>query len=167
LTGARRWLHRVVALLALAAAAAAIVVAIESVHQSHDVTGAEAAAAMARLAGANRALSSQLAALRTGASPKPAQQAARAAAALTGSLARDLGTGGDLGAAAHAALAAERAYLDAAGSTLNNPRSVLLGQVASRAQALRSALDVTPGGVPQAVSGAATLVAYSRARGGG
>ena len=61
-------------------------------------------------------------------------------------------------------LDAELAYLDAIGSTLNNPRSSLRGKLRERGAALRSALQSVPGGSQLTVKGGTELGAYSAAR---
>lgn len=160
----RVWLARLFAILALAGAAAAVAVAVSSVRSRHDVTETQARDAMAQLTGVNRALSTRLTALRPGASPRPAQEAARQAVARATGLGASVSTDGSLGSAVHAVLTAERAYLDAVGSTLNNPRSSLRSAIAERAVALRRALGSLAGGVPSAVSGSAELLTYSRKR---
>jgi hypothetical protein len=164
MTAARRWSARLLALLVLAGAVVAVLVVVHSVHAKHDVTEAEAAGAMSQLADANQALSSQLNLLKKGESPKPAQSATRSALSLTRKLSGDLGSSGDLGAAVGAVFAAEVSYLDAVGSSLNNPHSVLLAKTVPLARAVRTALQSAPGGSPRSVSGAATLIAYSHGR---
>jgi hypothetical protein len=163
----QRWRGRALALLSLVVAVVAVLLVVTSVHAHHDVTQAQATSAMLQLGSANQELSSQLHALTVGQSPQAAQSATRRALSLTTRLSAALGTSGDLGAAIHAVLRAEVAYLDAVGSSLNNPRSLLLGQVVARAGAVRTALQALPGAVPGSVSGAAALVAYSQARNGG
>jgi hypothetical protein len=162
-----RWGARALALLGLLVAVVAVLLVVTSVHTNHDVTEAQATSAMFQLAGADQELSSRLHALTVGQSPQAAQSATHRALSVTAQLSSALGTGGDLGAAVHAVLRAELAYLDAVGSSLNNPRSVLLGQVVARAGAVRAALQAIPGAVPASVSGATALVAYSQARNGG
>ncbi|MCW2967057.1 MAG: hypothetical protein JWM71_829 [Solirubrobacteraceae bacterium] len=161
---ARRWSARLLALLVLAAAVVAVLVVVHSVHAKHDVTETEATGAMSQLASANQALSSQLNVLKKGESPKPAQSATRSALALTRKLSGDLDNTGDLGTAVHAVFAAEVSYLDAVGSSLNNPHSVLLAKTVRLASAVRTALQSAPNGSPQTVSGATTLIAYSHGR---
>jgi hypothetical protein len=163
--GARHWAPRLLALLFLTGAAVAVLVVVNGVHAKKSVSDAEANSAMTRLATANQALSSQLALLKAGASPKAAQTATRSAQTLTKTLSADLADRGILGVAVHAVFDAELSYLDAVGSALNNPHSLLLDKTVTLARPLRSALKSLPTGAPQAVSGAENLVAYSHTRG--
>jgi hypothetical protein len=160
----RVWVARVVALLALGGAAAAIAVAVNSVKATDSVTEQDARDAMAQLATANQTLSDELNALAPGASPRLAQETVRTTAALSRRLDGEASGGGDLGDSVHAVLLAELAYLDAIGSTLNNPGSPLRGEIAQRGNTLREALQNIPGGAPRAVSGGAELIVFSKAR---
>lgn len=160
----RVWFTRVFAVLALGGAIAAVLVAVNSVHTTHEVTQSEARQAMNQLTVANRNLSRTLAALRPGTHPQQAQEAGRSAAALSRKLGADVGKDGNLGDGVHQVLAAELAYLDAIGSTLNNPRSPLSRKIMERGIALRAVLQNLPGGAPRAVSGGAALITYSKAR---
>ena len=163
----RRWrvgAARVFAVVALGGTVAAVLVAINSVHSKHEVTQAEARQAMNQLTVANRNLSRTLALLAPGASPSQAQEADRSAAALSRKLGSDVGKDGDLGVGVHQVITAELSYLDAIGSSLNNPRSPLRPMIMKRGIALRTLLQNLPGGAPRAVSGGAGLVAYSKAR---
>ncbi len=155
---------RVLAVLALAGAIAATLVAVASIDANHEVSQTQTRLAMGRLAVANGELSRQLEQLEPGDSPHQAREAARGAAALSRKLAADVGTAGDLGNLVHNVLAAELGYLDAVGSTLNNPRSPLRSKIMERAIALRQVLQNVPGGMWRAVRGGAALVAYSKAR---
>jgi hypothetical protein len=163
----RLWLARAVALVALVGSAVAIYAAVKSVHGSSGATVAQARATMQRMAAANATLSSQLQALVPGASPLQVQQTNRTTAGLAGELSASANSGGSIGAAVHAALTAELAYTDAVGSSLSNPRSVLLAKVPALATALRAALQAVPGGSPQTVSGDTALVTYSQSRAAG
>lgn len=162
--GWRVWFARVFAMLALGGAVTAVLIAVDSVHGKHEVSQSEARQAMNQLTVANRNLSRTLAALRPGEHPQQAQEASRSAAALSRKLAEDVGKQGDLGDGVHQVITAELAYLDAIGSTLNNPRSPLRAKIMERGIALRTVLQNLPGGAPRAVSGGAALVAYSKAR---
>jgi hypothetical protein len=159
------WVARLFALLALGGAGVAIYYAIDSVEIKHEVTTEEAQDAMARLNTANRSLSGRLGGLKPGFSPKAAQESVRSAAALSRKLDQDVGTReGNLGDGVHAVLVAELAYLDAVGSTLNNPRSPLRGRIMELGITLRQQLQNIPGGQSKSVSGGAELVAFSKAR---
>lgn len=159
----RRWVARGAALLALAAAAVAFLLAVGSVHGTHELTGEEAQGAMRQLTASNTALGDRLEALKTGASPRAAQEATRTTASLTRKLDDDADGGGDR---VHGVLQAELDYLDAVGSTLNNPRSELRGRIGERAQALRDLLQHVPGGDHRVIRGGLALVQYSEARAG-
>lgn len=154
----RLWFSRLLALLALAGAVAAVVFTVSTVGSSG---GASPKPAVEDLNRANATLSGQLEALEAGTSPRQALDATRAAAELTRSLAESVED-----PALAAALRAELDYLDAVGSTLNNPRSALRGRVGPRGDALRDALQAAPGGDRRVVSGGQELVAYSEARAG-
>src|SRR4051812_33143572 len=130
------WIPRVFALLALAAVAVAIYLAISSVDSSSELSGADAQAAMQELAGGNGALSDKLDALSAGDSPSEAQDATRTMADLTHRLEARLDEEGDMADRVRAVYAAELAYLNAVGSTLNNPSSELRTQIGPTAQAL-------------------------------
>lgn len=160
----RVWFARVFAVLALGGAVAAVLIAVNSLHSTHEVSQSEARQAMNQLTVANRNLSRTLATLQPSMSPRQAQEAGRSAAAVSRKLAEDVGKEGDLGDGVHQVIAAELAYLDAIGSTLNNPRSPLSRKIMERGIALRTVLQNLPGGAPRAVSGGAALVAYSKAR---
>lgn len=162
--GPRIWLARIAALVALAAAAVAIALAISAFDGTGEISGADAQAAMRQLSVANRALGERLEALAPGASPRDAQQTARSTAALARRLDDHVDGEGDLADRVHAVLRAELDYLDAVGSTLNNPRSPLRGRIGERAQALRDVLQHVPGGDHRAVRGGLALVRYSEAR---
>jgi hypothetical protein len=163
----RTWIPRALALAALVAAGVAVLVAVTSVHSKHTTTHAEVAAALGRLSTANRALSSQLAGLHPGASPRGAQAADRTAQTLTKQLLAQFSTDDDLGTRMHVLLDAELAYLDAVGSSVANPHSVLLSKVVELATTLRGALGDTPPGNAADVRGDGTLLTYSTARGQG
>jgi hypothetical protein len=160
----RIWMARLLAVVALVGTAVAVFVAISSVDSTSELTDDEAQGAMVRLATANRTISGRLNELAPGTSPRGAQEAVRSAAALTQQLGTDLGGEGGLANRLEDVLAAETAYLDALGSTLNNPNSALRGRVGERGNALREALQNIPGGDPKAVEGGAELVIYSEAR---
>lgn len=162
----RIWLPRALALLALLAAAAAVLLAIGSAQRTGEVTAAQAQDMMLTLAQANRSLGERLDALRPGDSPRQAIAETRAAAAVARRLEATVAGSGGLAAGLRAVVTAELGYLDAVGSTLNNPRSALRGRVGPLAQALRDALQQVPGGDHRAVRGGMNLVAYSRARAG-
>jgi len=155
---------RVLAVVALAGAAVATIIAVASIETRHEVSQNQARRAMDQLTVVNRNLARTLEALEPGVSPQQAREADRSAAALSRTLADDVGTEGDLGAGVHAVLGAELSYLDAIGSTLNNPRSRLRQDIGRRAIALRQVLQNVPGGAPSDVRGGAALVAYSSAR---
>jgi len=121
---------------------------------------------MLQLAQANGALGDRLNALAPGGSPRDAQDATRNLAQLARDLDAKVEGDGNLAAGLHAVFTAERDYLDAVGSTLNNPKSTLRGQVGPRAQALRDALQQVPGGDHHAVRGGQALVLYSEQRTG-
>jgi hypothetical protein len=163
----RVWFARIFALLALAGAVAAILFAIHSVKGADEVTVAEAQGAMLELATSNGALSDKLDALKAGVSPGAAQAATRSTAALTRRLQGSIPGAGGLQAPLEAVYAAELTYLDAVGSTLNNPRSHLRGSIGQTAQALRDVLQQVPGGDHRAIRGGMALVLYSQARAGG
>ena len=129
----------------------AIYVAITSVDSAKEVTGDEAAAAMQQLATANGGLSDKLEPLAPGASPQAAQAETRKVAALTRKLQGEIDGGGDLADGLHAVYAAELTYLDAVGSTLNNPGSPLRAKIGPTAQALRDVLQQVPGGDHRAI----------------
>lgn len=160
----RTWIPRLLAVLALAGTAVAIVVAITTVDSNGEPGSEEVQRAMVRLADANRTVSSQLNQLAPGASPREAQAGVRSAAALIQQLGTDLDGNGALAERLDVVLSAQVAYLDALGSTLANPNSVLRGRIGERGDALRGALAQVPGGDPGAVEGGAELVAYSEAR---
>ena len=162
-----KWFARLFAVLALAGAGAGIYVAITSVKTKHEVTESQARDAMSQLGDVNRDLATKLKALRAGSSPHAAQESGRAAAALAHKLDSDVSTEGDLGITVHAVLKAELTYLDAIGSTLNNPRSPLRSRINEFAIALRQALQNVPGGEPGLIAGGANLVVYSKRRTGG
>jgi len=155
---------RVLAIVALAGAAAATIIAVASIETRHEVSQDQARRAMDQLTVANRNLARTLEGLEPGVSPQQAREADRSTAALSRTLADGVGTEGDLGVSVHAILGAELRYLDAVGSTLNNPRSRLRQEIGQRAIALRQVLENVPGGAPGDVRGGATLVTYSRAR---
>jgi hypothetical protein len=160
----RKWSARVFALLALAAAGIAIYLAISSVHSTKEITGDDAAAWMQQLATANGALSDRLEPLKPGASPKEAQDETRRVADLTRQLEGSIDGGGDLADRLEQVYAAELTYLDAVGSTLNNPNSALRTKIGPTAQALRDVLQQVPGGDHRAIRGGLALVQYSAAR---
>ncbi|MFL5844708.1 MAG: hypothetical protein ACJ762_08455 [Solirubrobacteraceae bacterium] len=160
----KAWIARIVALLALLGAAAAIYLAITSVKTSHDVTGDAANAAMKELAAGNGSLSDVLEALGKGDSPRAAQAKTRSTADLTRRLDDDTDGEGDMADRVKAVYAAELTYLDAVGSTLNNPSSPLRKQIGKTAQALRDVLQQVPGGDHRAIRGGMALVLYSEAR---
>ncbi|MCW2990630.1 MAG: hypothetical protein JWM73_1224 [Solirubrobacterales bacterium] len=163
----RVWLARLFALLALLGAVAAILLAVSSVKGTDEVTVEEAQGAMLQLATTNGALSDKLDALKAGVSPKDAQAATRATAAATRKLQADIPGEGTLADQLLVVYSAELTYLDAVGSTLNNPSSPLRGRVGATAQALRDALQQVPGGDHRAIRGGMALVQYSEARAGG
>src|SRR6476620_10991388 len=147
----RSWVARAAALVALVATLIALLVAVTTVSGSSSATTTtESRDLMLQLAQANGALGDRLNALAPGGSPRDAQDAGD----------------GNLAAGLHAVFTAERDYLDAVGSTLNNPKSTLRGQVGPRAQALRDALQQVPGGDHHAVRGGQALVLYSEQRTG-
>ena len=163
----RVWIPRVVALLALGAVGTALVLALGMSSSSGSFSGEDVEEATAGLNRVNSGLSDRLEALEPGASPSDAQTAARAAADFSRTLLEDIS--GDEGSEAEALqglLTVELEYLDAVGSTLNNPRSALRGRVGARGDALRDALQDVPGGDHRVVSGGQELVAYSEARAG-
>jgi hypothetical protein len=160
----RKWIARLFAVLALGGAGIGIYLAVTSVKVKHDVTVSEAHDAMVALAGVNHDLSSRLGALHPGDSPRDAQETVRLAAAQTRKLDKDVGSEGDLGVAVHTVVKTELTYLDAVGSTLNNPRSPLRSRISGDAIALRQALQNVPGGASRAISGGANLVVYSKLR---
>jgi hypothetical protein len=161
----RIWLPRVLALLALAGVTLAILLAVTTVNGSSETTGDDAERAMQQLAGANGQLSDTLEPLSSGDSPTAAQEAARTTAELTRRLDGELEEDeSDLANRLHDVYAAELAYLDAVGSTLNNPNSALRGRIGVTAQALRDVLQQVPGGDHRAIRGGMALVLYSEAR---
>jgi hypothetical protein len=157
---------RLLALAALGAALLAVVVAVSTVRPAPEASGKDAPTIMQELNAANGALGERLEALVPGASPRAAQAAARSTAALTRRLDGEVDNAEFTADTAHAALQAELLYLDAVGSTLNNPAGELREVVGERAQGLRDALRRVPGGDHHAVRGGTALVAYSRARAG-
>jgi hypothetical protein len=163
----RVWFARGFALLALAAAAAAIYFAVTTIDSTKEITGEQAQAAMQQLAAANGTLSDRLEPLGPGDSPSTAQEATRQTADLTRRLDASGDGEGDMAGRLHAIYRAELAYLDAVGSTLNNPRSPLRGKIGATAQALRDVLQQVPGGDHRAIRGGMALVVYSAARAGG
>lgn len=162
--GVRTWIPRVLALLALVGAVAAILLAITTLDGSGEVTEADAQQAMQQLTGANGTLSDALEPLGSGDSPSRAQELTRSTAQLTRRLDAEIEDDSDLANRLHDVYAAELAYLDAVGSTLNNPNSPLRGRIGSSAQALRDALQQVPGGDHRAIRGGMALVLYSEAR---
>jgi hypothetical protein len=141
-------------------------VAVARVDSTKAVSGDEAAAAMQQLAAANGALSDRLEPLKPGAGPKPAQDETRRVAELTRQLEGAIDGGGDLADGLRLVYQAELAYLDAVGSTLNNPSSPLRVKIGPTAQALRDVLQQVPGGDHRAIRGGLALVQYSEARAG-
>jgi hypothetical protein len=160
----RVWVPRILALLALAGAVVGVYAAIASVERTDELTVEEAQEVTARLNAANRELGRLLTALEPGVSPREAQASTRTAADLTRELLEDGGDEGSLADRLDAVLRAELAYLDAIGSTLNNPRSELRGAIRQRGVDLREQLQNIPGGDAKLVRGGAELVAYSEAR---
>jgi hypothetical protein len=158
------WIARAAALLALLAAGAAVSFAVTSVDSGPDeLTREEAEQAAQRIDEVNGPVGRQLEALEPGASPREAQDAVRAAAERTRAMLDD-GTGeGSLADLLDETLQAELAYLDALGSTLNNPRSPLKGAIRQRGVELRDLIQRL-GGDHRLVRGGAELVAYSDAR---
>lgn len=161
----RIWGARSAALAALAGAAVAVVVAVASVHGTQSTSMSDVNGAVAQLSAVNRKLSGQLEALAPGASPHQAQLTNRSAQAMAKDLRGQFGADDDLGTRMRSLLDAELAYLDAVGSSVANPHSVLLDKVVPRADALRTALGLVPGGEPTDVHGDANLVTFSTARG--
>jgi hypothetical protein len=161
----RIWVPRIVALLALGGVVTALVLAVGMSGASGGFTAEDVETATAELNRANGALSDKLEALEPGASPREAQDAARAAADLTRRLVEDAGDAPEA-ESLRAVLDIELDYLDAVGSTLNNPRSALRGRVGERGDALRDALQNVAGGDHRVVSGGQELVAYSEVRAG-
>ena len=157
----KRWIARVAALVALLGAGVAVYVAVASVDTAGDEVTSEQVAT--RLNAANREASRLLEELRAGESPRPAQDAVRAAADTTRELIEETDDGG-VTDHIDAVLQAELTYLDAVGSTLNNPRSALKGAIGERALALRRQLESFPGGDSTLVHGGQELVVYSDAR---
>lgn len=162
--GRRTWIPRVLALLALVGAVAAILLAFTTLDGGGEITEADAQRAMEQLTAANGALSDTLEPLGSGDSPSAAQQATRTTADLARRLDAEIEDDSDLANRLHDVYAAELAYLDAVGSTLNNPKSPLRGKVGVSAQALRDALQQVPGGDHRAIRGGMALVQYSEAR---
>jgi hypothetical protein len=162
----RRHRARLIAVLALIGALVALVVAVTTVDSTDELTGEEAQAAMVELAAANGALSDRLDALTAGDSPRDAQAATRSTTALVRRLDGEVEGDGSLPDRVHAVYRTELAYLDAVGSTLNNPASPLRGRSGERAQALRDVLQQVPGGDHRAIRGGMALVLYSEARAG-
>lgn len=160
----RLWIARLAALLALLGAVAAVYAAVASVESTDELTVEEAQQAAARLNAVNGSVAGQLGTLTPGASPRAAQEAVRAAADEARSLADTDHGQGALVDRLDAVLRAELAYLDALGSTLNNPRSPLKGTIRERGATLREQLQSLPGGDAERVRGGAALVAYSDAR---
>lgn len=161
----RRWAARIVAFGALAAGAVAVVVAVASVHGGHGTSQSDVNASVARLTAANRRLSGELDALKPGASPAAAQATNRATQAMAKQMLAHFDGSDDLASRMQILLNAELAYLDAVGSSVANPHSVLLDKVEPRANELRSALAAMPGAQAGDVHGDRNLVAYSTARG--
>lgn len=160
----RLWGARLLALLALLGTAAALAVAVTSVEGSSELTVEEAEEAAARLNEVNRPVGERLEELKKGESPSEAQAAVRIAADETRAQLQD-GTGeGSLADRLEAVLRTELAYLDAVGSTLNNPRSRLKGTIGQRAQELREQLQSIPGGDDELIRGGQELVVFSDAR---
>lgn len=162
----RVWIARGIALIALIAAAGGVLYVLSSVESTDELTVAETEAAMTELNQANARLSGLLEELRAGDSPAEAQAAARAAADLTRRLLDDTPAQGSLSDRMRRVLVAELDYLDALGSTLNNPRSALRGTIGAKQIVLREQVQNTPGGNVEVISGGAELVAYSKARTG-
>lgn len=160
----RLWGARVLAVMALVGTVAAVALTITGVEGSSELTVEGAQEATARLNDVNRPVGERLEALEPGSSPAEAQAAVRTAAGETRSQLED-GTGeGSLADRLEAVLRAELAYLDALGSTLNNPRSSLKGTIGQRAQELREQLQNIPGGDDGLIRGGQELIAYSDAR---
>ena len=160
----RIWVARVAALLALLGAATAIFVAVTSVEANDELTVSEAQEAAERLNAVNGPVGRLLEELEPGKSPADAQNAVRTALEETREMIEDGNGDGSLAERLDAALSAELKYLDALGSTLNNPRSALKGTIGARAVELRDQLKSTPGADEKLVRGGAELVAYSDAR---
>lgn len=162
----RVWIPRLLALVALVAAGGATVYAVTSVESTSELTVDEAADLMTRLNEANARLSGLLEALEPGDSPAEAQEAVRSAAELTRTMVKDAPEEGSLADRLGSVLEAELDYLDALGSTLNNPRSSLRGTIGTKQIALKDQLRSIPNGDPDVVAGGQELIAYSRARTG-
>lgn len=162
----RVWIARVAAVLALLAAAGGVLLVLSSVEPTDELTVAEAQAMTTELNQANARLSGLLEALTPGASPAEAQESVRAAADLTRRLLDETPREGSLSDRMRAALGAELDYLDALGSTLNNPRSPLRATIGPKQVVLREQIKSTPGGDVEVISGGQELVAYSRSRTG-
>ena len=160
----RIWIPRILALLALAGAVVGIYAAVTSVERTDELTVEEAQEITGRLNAVNRELGGRLTALEPGTSPREAQASTRTAADLTRELLEAGGGEGSLADRLDAVLRAELAYLDAIGSTLNNPRSELRGAIRERGVTLREQLQNLPGGNAKVVRGGAELVVYSEAR---
>lgn len=162
----RIWLSRAAALLALVGAAAAIAVAVAGVDPAAETTPEQSRDLMMRLAQTNAGLGERLNALQRGDSPREAQDATRSTADQARLLDAQVEGDTPLARQLHEVFRAELDYLDAVGSTLNNPRSALRGKVGPLAQALRDVLQQVPGGDHRAVAGGMNLVMYSEARAG-
>lgn len=160
------WIARAAALVALVAAVAAVYLAVTTVSESKEVTTTQSQDLMLQLAQANGALGDKLDALKPGDSPADAQDATRNLAELARDLDGRVDGGGNLADGLHAVFRAQLDYLDAVGSTLNNPRSALRGRIGELAQALRDALQQVPGGDHRAIRGGRNLVVFSEARAG-
>jgi len=160
------WIPRALALFALLATMVALVVVFSSVESTSEMTGDEAEGMMTQLNEANAQLSGLLEALEPGDSPVEAQGAVREAADLTRQLHADTPDEGSLADRMRSVLGAELEYLDALGSTLNNPRSALRATIGPKQIVLRDQVKSAPGGDVDAISGGAELIAYSKSRTG-
>lgn len=160
------WIARGIALLALLAAAGGVLYVLSSVESTDELTVEETQDHMTRLNAANARLSGLLEALEPGASPAEAQAAVREAADLTRELLDDTPAEGSLSDRMRGTLGAELDYLDALGSTLNNPRSALRATIGPKQIVLREQVKSTPGGDVEVISGGAELVAFSKSRTG-
>lgn len=167
--GSRRtwlWVAVVGCALALAGVAAVLVFVVFGGSNY----GSRLNSAMAPVVGANRQLSSQLAALSGSSQPSSALSAATAAQQAT-STARGavdaLGSGGGLEARADDALTQENAYLSAVKATLQDPHAPGSSQLESLAGTVQDRFDsLSPplADTGQSVGGASNLVAWAGAQ---
>lgn len=167
----RRWLLRLLALLALAGVTYGVVKIVEEGTKESD-SASIIAPALKRLATAQEELGKRVAGLKPGRPPKGVARAARRAEsarqAAVSALRKRQAAGGSVPdeGKLQAALGAEFDYLDAIRSVLRNRLSPLLGSVGDRAQTALDAFTDLPDseGVEDGIRGTQALIAWAKAR---